>query len=204
MSDLLAPSPPLISPPSPNEGLPLREFMRRYAAQPFELIDGEMIPMSPQAARSSRLAFKLARLLADFIEKDGRGEVFIETPFVISSRKDWVKGSRTPDLMLVDAPRLAALNAAEPDWERGPMPLLPNIAVEILSPSDRLHRMQRKAKRYLLDGVGQVWVVDSWRGMLYLHRNEAEMLSLTEDETLRGEGLLAGLELPLLPLIGIK
>jgi Uma2 family endonuclease len=175
--------------------------MRHYAAQPFELIDGEMIPMSPQAARSSRKEGRLYRLLADFIEKDGRGEVFIETPFVLSSQKDWVKGSRTPDLMLVDAPRLAALEAESPGWDEGPLPIVPNIAIEVLSPTDKLKAAQEKARQYLADGVAEVWLIDPWRGALYVYQPGKMARLLTEEETLHGEGLLAGLELPLLSLL---
>jgi len=45
--------------------LTLEDFMRRYSDEgPFEIINDEVISVTPQVTRSARIAFRLARMLA--------------------------------------------------------------------------------------------------------------------------------------------
>lgn len=120
----------------------LDEFMELYSDEgPFELIEGEREPVSPQVTRSSRITFRLARWLADFVESNNLGEIFSETPFVIMVQDNWVKGSRVPDIMFIRAERLAALAESDPDWEEKPLTIVPDLVIEVVSPTDRLTKI---------------------------------------------------------------
>ena len=48
----------------------------------------------------------------------------------------------------------------------------PFLCVEVVSPDDRLSRMQEKIKDYLAMGVRYVWVVDPYLGTAWTHTSE--------------------------------
>lgn len=172
-------------------GMSLAEFVRRFDESPFELIEGEVQLLSPNMPRSSRVNGRIFRLLAAHVEAHQQGEVFIETPFVLQREKQWVKGSRVPDTMFVTADRLKALAETDQEWENSPLPLVPDLAVEVMSPTDRLAAAKRKAERYLEDGVRLVWVIDPERQAVFVYGAEG-VVTLTDEDTLTGEGVIAG------------
>lgn len=177
-------------------GMSLEAFLARYDEQPFELIDGEYSPLSPNIPRSSRIAFRLGRLIANFVEDNQLGEVFIETPFVLIPSKKWVKGSRVPDVMFVQADRLKTLAEADPDWETSPLPIVPDLAVEVMSPTDRFATVSKKARLYLQDGAKGVWVIDPERRAVFVFRPENEQATpLSEEDKLVAPDLFSDFEL---------
>ncbi len=180
-------------------GLSLDEFLQRYHEAPFELVDGEYIFMSPNIPRSSRISGRLFRLLSDHVDAQKLGEVFIETPFVLKASKQWVKGARVPDVMFIRTERLKALADLDADWETSPLPLVPDLAVEVMSPTDRFAALNQKARRYLTDGVQQVWVIDPERRAVFVYVSDS-IIPLSEEDKLSAEGVIAGFELDILKL----
>jgi Uma2 family endonuclease len=59
-----------------------------------------------------------------------------------------------PDFLFVARAHLAGLDL------RGPIRRAPDLAGEILSPDDRMTRIQRKVRFYLANGVRLVWLID--------------------------------------------
>src|SRR5258708_14152565 len=86
----------------------------------------------------------------------------METPFIKPGRDDpnWVEGSLVPDLMLLRPDKLAAYTAATPDWREKPLPVVPDLVVEIVSPTDRYSDVYRKVERYFQLGVQIVWLAN--------------------------------------------
>lgn len=180
-------------------GMSVDEFLQRYDEAPFELVDGEFIPMSPNIPRSSRISGKLFRLLSDHADSHNLGEVFIETPFVLKASKQWVKGSRVPDVMFIRAERLKELAASDAEWETSPLPLVPDLAVEVMSPTDRFAALSQKARRYLSDGVQQVWVVDPERRAVFVYVSDS-IIPLSEEDKLSAEAVIPGFALEIIKL----
>ena len=88
----------------------LDQFAETYGERgPFEIVEGEIVEMTPQVTRSALIGGRLFRFLAEYVEAHKAGETFIETPFVLAVASNWVKGSRVPDVMFVRAERLAQL-----------------------------------------------------------------------------------------------
>lgn len=181
-------------------GMPLDEFMRRYDEQPFEIIDGEIIEMSPSVSKSSYLANKLARIITLYAFPKGLGEALVEMVFVVShpDETQWVKGSRVPDMIFLPATLFETFKAENPDWGDDPLRLLPPLVVEVISPTDRFADVQRKVESYLQDGVQLVWVIDPANRTVTIatpHSNQQTVLH--EADTLTAEGIIEGFELPL-------
>ncbi len=176
-------------------GMSIEEFLRRYDEAPFELIDGKVVRMSPKVFGSDYVA----RLVQRALDRYGRGEVFVETTVVFSEvpSSDWVSGSRQPDVLYIAADRLQDYRSQTPDWKLKPLMLVPDLAVEVVSPTDRLGQVWRKAGLYMDDGVKLVWIVNPMRETLTAFAQGEGPYTLDKTHTLEGGTLLPGFALPL-------
>lgn len=177
-------------------------FMRRYSDEgPFELIEGELVPVTPQITRSARIAGRLFRVLADYVEDRNLGEAFIETPFVLTVDSNWVTRARVPDVMFVTANRLTQLAETDPDWDTKPLALVPDLVIEVVSPTDSHADVQKKITRYLDDGVRQAWLIEPGGQTVTIYTPHSKQLThLIAEDTLTGGDIIPGFELPLVTL----
>lgn len=178
-------------------GMALADFVEQYNQQPFELVNGEVVTLSPNVAGHNYTGKRLFRALDTFIEPRKLGELAYETPFALSDTADWVKGSRTPDLMFFSAERWSAYIAATPDWKSKPYLLVPDLVIEVVSPNDRYTDIQDKIDGYLGDGVQVAWVVDPQRRKIIIHVADSDQqTTLRESGTLTGGEILPGFSVP--------
>jgi Uma2 family endonuclease len=174
----------------------IEEFIRLYDEQPFELVDGEKIPLSPTVAGHNDLTRILLRFLDRHTEANHLGEVYSESPFVLEYSKDWVKGSRTPDVMFFIQSRITAYKANDPDWRTKPFVLVPDLAIEIVSQNDSYSDVEAKAEGYLRDGVRLVWIFDPQRKKIAVHEAGSKTyIVLSEENILTGGEVLPGFEI---------
>jgi Uma2 family endonuclease len=174
-------------------GMPLADFVDQYNRQPFELVNGEVFVLSPNVAGHQWVAQLVYDLLRTFVQAGKLGFVAFETPFALSESPNWVKGSRTPDLMFFESARWSAYIAATPDWKGKPYLLIPDLAIEVVSPNDRYSEIDDKVEGYLADGVQMVWVIDPQRRKVTVHTSDSDQpLILRQNETLTGGEVLPG------------
>lgn len=165
----------------------LDEFMRRYDQEgPFEILDGEIVPKMPSVSGHTEIIKWFFVALLPY-EQRGIGEVFTEATFVLSDIPDWVKGSRIPDVMFVSAAKMAAYRLQTPDYRSKPYILIPDLVVEVVSPTDNYTDINKRVARYLSDGVRLVWVVDPQLQTIVVH-----VAGSNQQTTLTGEMLLTG------------
>lgn len=193
----------MLEPAVTKIGMPMEEFIRLYDTEgPFELIDGERIPVMPTPAGHSKVTKRLFLALELLAQAQNLGEAFTETTFALTDEPNWVEGSRVPDVMFFTAERLSAYIAATPDWELKPYTLVPDLVVEIVSPNDNLRELDEKVDRYLLDGVRAVWVVDPQRKKVLIHTLNSrspftkQITTLQIGDTLTGGDIIPGFEMP--------
>jgi Uma2 family endonuclease len=175
------------------EGMTLEEFVRLYDQEgPFELIDGKRIPVSPTVSGHQELAKQFFLALLPYEQVHKLGEVFFEASFVLTQSTSWVKGSRLPDVMFVSKERLVAFRAL-PDAKHKPYILVPNLVVEIISPTDNRDAVMRKIDLYLQDGVQIVWLVDMERKTVTVYSaGSSQPTILTVSDMLDGGTVLPG------------
>jgi Uma2 family endonuclease len=113
-----------------------------------ELIAGEHFVTPSPSLRHQTVSRNLVRFLDAFVRERRLGEVFFAPLDVILSDFDVVE----PDLIFVRQERREILQ----DWVRG----VPDLLVEILSPSNRRHDEVRKRDLYEERGVEEYWIVD--------------------------------------------
>ena len=148
-----------------------------------ELVRGELRAMSPAGFRHGRVAGRVLQTLGAFVQQQGLGVVLAaETGFWIERDPDTV---RAPDVAFVTRSRVASL--ADP---HGFFPGAPDLAVEVLSPSDTFHTVQQKAFQWLDAGARVVWVVDPDGGTVTVIRARDAIRVLQPDDTLDEPELL--------------
>ena len=122
---------------------------------PWELVRGELRHISPAGSKHGWVISRITRSITDHVERERLGYVFgAETGFVIETNPDSV---RAPDVAFVRKERVVG---ELPDQF---FPGAPDIAVEVLSPSDSASAVQEKSEDWLNAGCHEVWLVDPRR-----------------------------------------
>jgi Uma2 family endonuclease len=192
----------MASVPVQLEALTIEDYMRLYDDEgAFEIIDGEKIFMSPPVMIHVVITKRLMNAFTKYEETVGGYEAFSEAPFVLTDSPNWVKGSRIPDVMVYASERLADYKKQHPDWEEKPIILVPDVAIEIVSATDRYSAVNKKVLKYLEDGVRLIWVLDPHQKTVTVHAaGQAEHHILTEEHKLSGGDVIPNFELPLVQL----
>ncbi len=186
-------------------GMPLSEWERRWDEEgSFELIDGEISKVPPHQKQHVLLT-KLFydALLFYLLQNSGSGQVFAEATYALMQDSDWVKGSRIPDVMVYLGERWEKYNAEDNDPENGPITLIPDLVIEIVSPNDLYDDVDDKVDDYLAEGVQAVWVISPRRKLISVKRKDGSHLKLSKGDTLT-DPLLPGFSLPIDKIFPIK
>jgi Uma2 family endonuclease len=158
----------------------------------YELVRGDLIRVSPSAVWPGIVAGRVFGLLWSFLQ--GRTHLGVcgisETGFRLTRNPDTV---RAPDVWFVLAERVPSDGI--PD--EGFWPGAPDLAVEVLSPSDRFVDVMRKVQEYLTAGARLVWVSDPKGRSAAVFAPDHPPQLLGGDDTLDGGDLLPGFTLRL-------
>lgn len=151
----------------------------------YELVAGELRKMPPAGCEHGAVGSDLQSLLGPYVKQRRLGQVFLaETGFLLARDPDTVLA---PDVSFVSAERLRETPITKSFW-----PGAPDLAVEIVSPGDTFREIDEKAKAWLASGTRLVWVVNpAWRTVT-VYRGENEIRTLTENDDLTGEDVVAG------------
>ncbi len=161
----------------------------RHPTEKYYLIDGELhIKMSPNQLHSE-IANLIAHYLTGFVLERGLGRVTIECGYHPPGKRKLVM---LPDVAFEGMPR-----AAQPSRSTY-VPYMPDLAVEIISPSQSWAETRRKAERYLRHGTALVWLVDPESEIAEVWRRDmAQREVIAADGELSGGDVLPGFSLPL-------
>jgi Uma2 family endonuclease len=158
----------------------------------YEVVDGELVVMSPAGMRHEGIVMEVGATLRGFVNQHRLGRVF--APDLLYVRPSGNK--RGPDVSFIAAHRLAEL---PPDTV---FPAFaPDLAVEVLSPSDRPRRVLDKVGEYLEAGVRLVWVIDPVKRQAAVYRTATEVRYVDAGGVLDGEDVLPGFRCPLADLL---
>ncbi len=149
----------------------------------YEYVKGELVPMSPPTRIHSKISVKVIRYLDRYVDGHRLGEVHVEATFQVGER------GLKPDVAFVSTPRL------DGDENTG-FPIPPDLAIEVVSPSDVQWRVVDKAFAYLDAGTHLVWVLDPRSKTVTVYRSESDIALLTLEATLTGEDVVPGFACP--------
>jgi Uma2 family endonuclease len=159
-----------------------------------ELVRGRMVREPAPGPAHGRLAARLAVRLGRFVENAASGVVLADTGFLLARDPDTV---RAPDLSFVSNDRIPEQGYGAGFWRLGP-----DLAVEILSPSNTASDLQAKIGDYLAAGCHEIWVLDPAARSVVVYGADGRLRLLSADEELDGGALLPGFMLPLGELFG--
>lgn len=155
----------------------------------YEIVRGELRKMGPAGHVHGKLAMSIGARLWTHVKANGLGEVYgAETGFVLGSDPDHV---RAPDTAFI---RRERVDAAGDIW--GFFPGAPDLAVEIVSPSDRYSQVEEKVADWLEAGTMAVILADQRRRAVKVHRSLADASILTDTDILSIEDVVPGWQMP--------
>lgn len=154
----------------------------------YELVRGQLVRDSPPGYEHGSIVANLSHLILTWVRRQQTGSVTAgDAGYRLYSDPDTV---RAPDVAFVSRSRLHGSEVPRGYWEGAP-----DLAVEVVSPHDRMVDVLAKVRDYLESGVQQVWIVVPQSKTITVHRSIQDVSVLTEDDTLVGDGPIEGLEI---------
>ena len=169
-----------------QEGLPLKpikmtleEFLESDF-EGYEYIKGELIPVPPTSIEHGDISMNLILPLTIYVRENQLGHIYIpDTGFRVGERV------LMPDIAFLS-------NEHIPDDRSKASPVPPDLAVEVVSPSDKLRDVEEKAFAYLEAQTQLVWVLSPTSKTVTVYRSETDITVLTRNDTLTGENVIEG------------
>jgi Uma2 family endonuclease len=167
------------------------EELFEYRNEPYrqELIGGRLYEMEPPGALHGAVAAQVGTLLAEHVKRHGLGQTFAaETGFHIRFDPDTV---RAPDASFVTRARIEAAGIPSGYWSGAP-----DLAVEVVSPSDRGPQVEAKALDWLDAGAQAVVVLDPPNRTAVVYRPSSDAETLVLGDTLDLGDVVPGFVVP--------
>ena len=156
----------------------------------LELIRGELKVMSPSKPLHGIVCAEVAAELRDFVREHDLGVVVgAETGFIVERDPDSVLGV---DAAFISNERLSAVEDLDKFF-----PSAPDLAVEVMSPSNTAREMEKKVALYFAAGARAVWVFNPKKKTAAVYATPSDVRVLTENDTLQGGDVLPGFRLEL-------
>ena len=130
----------------------------------YELIKGELLTMPPPGFPHGTVTMNLSILLGVYVKENNLGRVAAEMGYKLESDPDTVLA---PDISFIARERVGIRTEG---YRSGP----PDLAVEVLSPSNRKTQVERKTALWLELGAKAVWNVDPRKRTVEVVRADGE------------------------------
>ncbi len=159
----------------------------------FELVDGKLVEKEV-GAQQAEIAGILDQSMGAFVRTHRLGRVLPEFVFRIDQSRNL---QRRPDVAFVSDARWPFRRRVPdvPVWD-----MVPDLAIEVVSPNNSADEVQVKRLEYFRAGVSRVWVVYPRQREVHVYTSPTQVQILTADQELDGGDLLPGFRLPLASL----
>lgn len=156
----------------------------------YEIVNGERVEIPHMGLYAGSIANVLAFLMNQFAFPRKLGFAFVETLFQLLPGRP----NRRPDVAFVARERWA-----EPPYAVGEDPaawnVIPNAAIEVISPSNVADSVETKLLDYFEAGVELVWVIYPRQQRIYVYETPANARVLGINDELEGGTVLPGFRL---------
>ena len=152
-----------------------------------ELVDGEVVELTPPPPVHVWILANVSDALNDHVRAHKLGRVFGDgSGYTLGAYK-----VRVPDVSYFSAARLPV-----PPPTRGGWPYAPDLAVEVLSPSERHDAIRKKPADYFGAGGRMMWLVDAGERGVEVYAPDAAPLWMAEGGTVAGGDVVPGFTRP--------
>ena len=189
-----------------EEKMTADEFFDSPYSKGFELIDGVVVPkgtspenlsekenLMPTGTLHGVVTGRLTAYLTVYVIENGLGETCAaETGFRLAPKT--VRGS---DIAFITKEKLEIFGVPINFF-----PVAPDLAVEVISPSNTYDEIQDKIEKYFNGGTKLVWIVDPKRYKIFVHRPDNTVALLNKSDVLDGEDVIPNFQIPLEKIFG--
>jgi Uma2 family endonuclease len=150
----------------------------------LELVRGEVVAVSPPSFLHGLVQANLAYQLKRYVKQTNAGRVTVESGVLTETGPDTVRG---PDAAFWSYQRLPA--------DQTPVVfanVAPDLAVEVVSPSNSRKDIAGKVREYFAGGAKLVWIVDPDERTVTIYHKPGDGQVLWDDAILNGADVLPG------------
>jgi Uma2 family endonuclease len=162
----------------------------------YEVVNGEKREIPHMGALAGTIASYLLLVLGAFARQHKLGVAVMEVLFQLKDNRH----QRRPDLAFVSSKRWKPLVGVKEDPPA--YDVVPNLAVEVVSPSNTAQEILDKLGEYFDAGVELVWVIYPLHRVVYVYTSPTQNAILKETDALDGGQVLPGFRLSLAELFG--
>ena len=192
MSTLTIASPPVAVPILAGNApslLTAGEFFRKYENHRAELVRGVVEEQPMPDLLHGRICIRMGRFLDEFAEANDLGRVMSNDSFIkVRRNPDSVRGA---DICFISYARLPKGNIPA-----GLLDVVPELVVEVRSPSESWTKLIAKVLDYLAAGVQAVVVFNPSHQAVAIYRPDADEQHFTKAQELTIPDLLPGFSVP--------
>ena len=120
--------------------------------QPYEIIGGEKFMSPAENPLHGLILFKLSKIIDNYLMKNEGGFVFTDNVDVYFPDGNIFK----PDVTVITSENIKIIQ-----W-RGAIRGVPDMVVEVLSPSTRVNDLTIKKDVYESNGIKEYWIIEPW------------------------------------------
>ena len=164
------------------------EQLREDDAYRSELSRGRLVREPRPGALHGRIEGNLFAELRAYVLARDLGSVEIDCGFRLSLDLPTVRG---PDVAFIAREKLPA------ELPGGFWPFAPDLAIEVVSPSNSLSELQEKVLEYFEAGSRMVWVVDPQSRTAMVYHSPREITLLRDSDLLEGDLVVPGFSIQL-------
>ena len=161
----------------------------------YDLVEGELVETAPPGGIHGGIVASLTTALGTYLRQNNLRRVVVETGYRIQRAPDTVRG---PDVSFISTERLPT-GGLPRGFVDGP----PDLAVEVVSPSDTANEVEAKVHDYLRAGTRRVWVVYYATSRVLAFFEDGSVRWYQEEDTLEDEEILPGFTLPISELFSL-
>ena len=155
----------------------------------YELVRGRLVEVPVTGFKHGVIEVNIVLLLGQHVRQRRLGQLTPgDAKHLLERDPDTL---RQPDVAFVRAERLPPPD----EWEAYGR-VVPDLAVEILSPSNTAAEMRDKVAEYLQVGVQLVWIVDPETETVTIHTSDAAPVILPADAEITGGAVLPDFRCP--------
>ena len=158
-----------------------------------EIVHGQWVPVEEEKMAGElhgAIATNLIIALGSYVKAHALGRVYpADTTYILEEDEQGIQLMRLPDVSFVSADRVKT-HDRETYYQ-----LAPDLAIEIISPSERAVTIRAKLKEYLRTGVRQVWQVYPETQEVVVHLADGTVYTYTIEQTIPGADVIPGFEL---------
>lgn len=159
------------------------------AAEDCEVVNGQVVEESPLGAREVDVATKLTMLIGFHVLANRLGRMASEGLFTLSEDPHL---RRRPDVAFISAARWPLDRAIAP---AAAYEMIPDLVIEVISPTDLATETQGKVAEYFRAGVRQVWLAFPSLAQVCVYDTPSTSRIWGRADTIDGGDILPGLSL---------